>query len=217
MRKKNLIQVLIHFGIIALIFQSCVSNAEQKGEIIWSDDKHGYFVDIRDGKKYKVVKFGTQIMMSENLAYKPSSGNYWAYDNKQSNVSKYGYLYDWEIAKKVAPIGWHLPTKEEWENFYENSHNHNQDETYYENLLEEEKAVFQQVIQGGNSGFNALLSGIRQPDGTFGYLGKGTFLWSATANSEGGAWSFGCGTFDSTAGMSSDNPSYGESVRLFKD
>jgi uncharacterized protein (TIGR02145 family) len=52
--------------------------------------------------------------MAENLAYKPSSGNYWAYDNNQSNVAKYGYLYDWQTACNVCPTGWHLPSDTEW-------------------------------------------------------------------------------------------------------
>ena len=49
--------------------------------------------------------------MAENLAYKPEQGNFWAYGNDSNNVAKYGYLYDWETAKKVAPKGWHLPTE----------------------------------------------------------------------------------------------------------
>jgi len=68
------------------------------------------YVDKRNGKTYGILQVGNNVWMTENLAYKVNRGC-WEY----SKNSTYGYLYNWETAKNVCPEGWHLPTKEEFE------------------------------------------------------------------------------------------------------
>jgi len=36
------------------------------------------------------------------------------YANNESNCQKYGRLYDGNVAMKVCPKGWHLPSEKEW-------------------------------------------------------------------------------------------------------
>ena len=94
---------ILLLAIFILVYISSVS-AQEKGT----------FTDARDGKVYKTVKIGTQTWMAENLAYKANNGC-WAYNNNvENNAKKYGYLYNWEMAKNVCPSGWHLPTDAEW-------------------------------------------------------------------------------------------------------
>jgi len=92
----------------------------------------GHITDA-DGNVYNTVKIGTQIWMTENLKttkyndgtaiplvinvgwyYRETPGYCW-YDNDINYKNKYGALYNWHAVntKKLAPIGWHVPTQAE--------------------------------------------------------------------------------------------------------
>jgi len=68
----------------------------------------------RDNEIYKAVKIGEQIWLAENLRYNILNDS-WCYRNETANCEKYGRLYNWYAAIKVAPKGWHLPSDKEWD------------------------------------------------------------------------------------------------------
>ena len=164
----------------------------------------GSFTDPRDGRVYKTVTIGTQTVMAENLAFKPTAGAYWAYDNDPANAAIYGYLYDWPTAKQTAPPGWHLPSKTEWE-------------TLYHYLGKDDTEVYNKVKSGGDSGFNTLLGGFRDKDQTFSDIEKLADFWSSTAGDGNFAWHFFIFPYTEYAFLHSSSSTNGLSVRLFRD
>jgi len=138
------------------------------------------FVDPRDGKQYKTVKIKTQTWLAENLAFKTNSGCY-AYGNNEDNVKTYGYLYNWETAKKVCPSGWHLPSRDEWKTL---STILGGESMAADKLKESGNAHWQKpVSQATNeSGFTALPGGYRNENGEYWVIGYNAWWWCSSEN-----------------------------------
>jgi len=103
------------------------------------------FCDSRDGKVYKWVNIGNQKWMAENL-------NLDTTDVKHHD-EKYGMFYNWDMANKYCPAGWHLPSQNEWiilRNFIENN------ET---NCSSNCAATATYLKEAGSNSFSALLGG----------------------------------------------------------
>ncbi len=169
-----------------------------------------------DSNDFKTVVIGDQEWMAENLAIKPSRGNYWAYENNNANVSIYGYLYDWEAARSVCPSGWHLPTESDWNrlltfviaNGYGGS---------YAAALKATASHSPPWNGTDNFGFSALPAGLSY-EGNFEGLGSKTYWWTATESSSTRAHIFGLWQLQAAAFQgTSDKGAGGYSVRCVKD
>ena len=137
----------------------------------------GMLADSRDGKKYRVVKIGTQTWMAENLNYDASGSK--CYSNNSANCAKYGRLYNWSTAKSACPSGWHLPSKGE----YEVLDKHIGGEKVAGKKLKAKRGWDKNGNGTDEFGFSALPGGYGSSDGSFSNVGDRGYWWSANESS----------------------------------
>jgi uncharacterized protein (TIGR02145 family) len=194
------------------------------------------FTDPRDGKVYQTVVIGNQEWLAENLAYAPSSGNYWAYtdniswsnlttgaycdySNTPSNSATYGKLYNWYAATNahnIAPTGWHVPTDADWTTLT----TYLGGEGVAGGKLKETGTTHWQSPNIGatnETGFTALPGGIRNYNGSFDYIGSHGYWWSATESGAASAWLRFMGFSYSYVFSYGANKELGFSVRCVRD
>lgn len=172
----------------------------------------GTFTDKRDGKVYKTVTIGTQTWMAQNLAYKTTGC--WAYNNNDSNVATYGYLYNWETAKKVSPEGWHLPADDELVTLM------TVDIFLAGNQLKEKDTTHWQTSKKdvtNETGFTALPGGARAKDGQFAAIRNIGMWWSATQDTNEAAWFIMMSNANGSVGRTSADKHSAFSIRCVKN
>jgi uncharacterized protein (TIGR02145 family) len=122
--------------------------------------------DLRDGKTYRTVKIGNQVWMAENLAFKIDSGC-WAYENDERNVAKFGFLYSQEMAKKVCPAGWRLPSKLDLKRLLKKAE-------------QSDDSIYNTLIPRGNSGYAVLFGGCHLNEKDYIGLEEVALFWSSS-------------------------------------
>jgi len=172
--------------------------------------------DPRDGKVYQTVTIGNQEWMAENLAYAPSSGNFWAYGDDNSNAEIYGYLYDWETAQDACPTGWHLPSDAEWTELTDylggvSVAGGKLKEAGYTHWYRPNAGATNETL------FRALPGGSRSDDGIFNDIGKFGFWWSVTEYDTDNAYYRNVYYTVANVGRNNFSKEFGFSVRCVKD
>jgi len=223
---KKINKVLYAIFLVAMIFSfGCGKKAKNTDTV----------TDI-DGNVYKTVTIGRQVWMAENLKvsrYRNGDvlpnvendsvwgslykGSYCNYDNKHSNSSTYGFLYNWYAVtdeRKIAPAGWHVPTDAEWQTLID---------TLGGGDVAGGKMKAVTLWNSPNtgatneSGFTAFPGGCRYYDGDFNVIGKVGYFWSASENRLYNAWIHYLGYVSSDAFRFDYYKGAGFSIRCVRD
>ena len=165
----------------AVAILSVTASAQQKGT----------FTDKRDGKAYKTVTIGGKKWMAENLSVK--TGTSWCYGDQESNCKKYGRLYAWSTAAKMAcPDGWHLPTRDEWGALAKAAGGSGPYGDGGEAGMKLKSTTDWKDGDGTDQfGFAALPGGSRDGDGDFKKAGLEGYWWTVSQNDKGDAYNRG--------------------------
>lgn len=104
-------------------------------------------------ENFEFVRIGDQIWMAKNMDL-DISGSF-CYNNDSLHCKKYGRLYTWDVAQKVCPEGWRLPTENDFRQLRENARS--MDSINIASVLKSP----QWDSMGHKNGFNALPGGYR--------------------------------------------------------
>ena len=229
----------------------------QNGFISFADS-----VKDNDGNVYRAVKIGNQVWTVENLrTTKYNDGTsipfitdktLWAkltkpalcYYNNMRNadtISKFGALYNWYTVNngKLAPTGWHVPTKAEWDTLQKHliANGYNWNGTTTGNEIAKALAantdwgsssvdgeIGYNLTINNSSSFSALPGGYRYANsrdhnliGNCYSFGNYGYWWSITEANASTAYSRCLGSCQSTFGENANDKSQGQSVRLLRD
>ena len=158
-----------------------------------------------EGNFYKTVAIGTQWWMAENLKVSQFAngdqiphltdatewantreGAYCYYGNRTSFAESYGNLYNWYIAEDergVCPAGWHVASDEDWitmEMHLGMSAEEAERMTAWRGTDEGNKLKDESFGGNNSSGFTALATGYRDPEGIYKAIGTDNDYWTST-------------------------------------
>lgn len=154
------------------------------------------------------------------------------YDNDDSYINTYGYLYNWyavDDERNIAPEGWHVPTDEEWkqleisvgmdslETIYHLWRGTDQGSKLAGNASLWNDGLLKNLVVFGSSGFCALPAGKRNEDGAFHSLGNSALFWTSSFYSQYAGWYHGLDADHIGVGRWDDWAMTGVSLRCVRD
>jgi uncharacterized protein (TIGR02145 family) len=204
----------------------------------------GYTTDY-EGHVYSTVRLGNQEWMNRNLETRyftngdliSTTGTattnteqedkplyQWAFQYHEDHpelLDSEGRLYTWYTAtdsRKICPTGWHLPSKDEWNELLVHLGG---DKLTSRDIRWSFNYYWDSMLNAGatEGSFGVQLVGFREANGQFQYGSTyGTYWWSATEASSGNAYALFCGPSDiDKISQIEKGKKSGYSVRCVKD
>jgi uncharacterized protein (TIGR02145 family) len=212
-----------------------------------------------DGNSYNTVLIGAQCWTKENLRVRRynngtsilfdatggSGGSSTTWQNltigahtiyandstaTPSNLTKYGYLYNWYAAKgiyttgniastdtlNICPSGWHVPTDADWTTL---TIELGGESVAGGKMKSIGTSFWNSPNQGAmnESGFSALPGGFRFNDGYFDAISNIAFFWSASEHDSDEAWRRSLNAISGSVSRANDSKTFGASVRCLRD
>jgi len=253
-RSSILIYPFLLIAMLLMFTNSCKEKNEGNNTNIVLDVNNNSLNTVTDfdGNVYQTVTIGTQVWMVENLKtthytngdpipnvidstiwQNLTTGAYCNYNNDPINAQTYGRLYNWYTVsdiRKIAPIGWHMPTNAECtiltDYLSKNGYGHDGHEISIGKSMAATSGWFPSPYKGdvGNdqasnnsSGFTGLPSGYRNDNGAFFGIGAVGFWLSSSEHSSNVAWNRCLSFFNFNVLRPTNNKHLGLSVRCLKD
>lgn len=223
--RTKLFTIAICLGILAVVGSAC---KKTKPSPIKTDPPT--VTDV-DGNVYTTIRIGSQLWTVENLKTSryndgtligtswaiASSGACGTYDDNVANGDIYGKFYNWGAVNtgKLAPKGWHVPSRAEWEALVSASGGSSAAGGNIKSLSTLWAAP--NLGATNSSKFSALPSGYRTHSGLYALLGEAAYWWaSSERNATQGDYIRVTSSLAGTATNGADK-SFGYAVRCVKD
>jgi len=143
------------------------------------------FQDPRDEQYYVTARVGTQWWFCTDARYKVTGSK--VYNDVETNATKFGRLYTWQMAKQACPSGWRVPSREDW---YQLEMELGMTETEVHRSMDEYRTDTRVTDKMYNMGLLSNFQGA-YIDGQFDGEEAYSHFWTSTEANASQAWSWG--------------------------